>query len=267
MISRFSLEGRVALVAGAGGLLGPVFCDALAEAGADVILTDIVAPEEHAEAIARRHGVRTRSYALDLRDPEASGDIIDAVEQDFGAIGVFLGNAATKGSSLEAFFASDEDFSAETWREVMSVNVDAIFFATRAAGRRMARHGGGSIVLTSSVYGLTAPDQRIYEGSEYLGQQIRSPAVYSASKAALVGLTRHLGALWGAQNVRVNAIAPGGVSSGQNTAFQQSYARRVPMNRMGAADEMAGAVVFLASDAASYITGQVIAVDGGLTCW
>jgi NAD(P)-dependent dehydrogenase (short-subunit alcohol dehydrogenase family) len=106
-------------VSGASGILGPVFCDALAEAGADVVLTDIAAPEAEAGAIATRHGVRTRAYALDLREPDAADEIMDAVEQDFGPIGVFMGNAATKGGSLDAFFTADEDFPVETWREIM----------------------------------------------------------------------------------------------------------------------------------------------------
>lgn len=263
----FSLRGKIAMVAGANGILGPVFSDALAAAGADVIVADTVPPERLAEEITQRHGVRTRAIGIDLRDAAGTRAAIDGIEAGFGPIDVFHGNAASKGASLEAFFAEDEAYDPAVWREIVSVNLDGLFFAATAAGRHMAARGSGSVVLTTSIYGLMAPDQRIYEGAEYLGRPIRSPAVYSASKAGVVGLVRHLAALWGGRNVRVNAIAPGGVGSGQNGVFHQNYSRRVPMGRMARPEEMVGALVFLASDASSYITGQTIAVDGGLSCW
>ena len=263
----FQLDGKVAMIAGASGILGPVFCEALAAAGADLVLADSAAPDALAESIARRHGVRTLAVALDLRDPIDVRAKIDSIEDSFGPLDVFHGNAATKGDSLEAFLAEDEEYDPQVWREVFRVNLDGLFFAATAAGRHMVKRRRGSIVLTSSIYGLTAPDQRIYQGAEYLGRPLRSPAVYSASKAGVVGLVKHLAALWGAANVRVNAIAPGGVSSGQNGVFHDNYSKRIPMGRMALPEEIAGALIFLASDAASYVTGQVIAVDGGLTCW
>ena len=263
----FSLKGKTAMVAGAAGILGPVFSSALAAAGADLVLADIAAPDELAENLARQHGVRTRAVGLDLRDAASVRRTIDEIEASFGPLDIFHGNAASKGKSLETFFDEDEEYDPEVWREIMSVNLDGLFFAATAAGRHMTARGHGSVVLTTSIYGLAAPDQRIYDGAEYLGRSIRSPAVYSASKAGVTGLMRHLAALWGKHNVRVNAIAPGGVGSGQNGVFHQNYSRRVPMGRMARAEEMAGALLFLASDASSYVTGQTIAVDGGLTCW
>jgi NAD(P)-dependent dehydrogenase (short-subunit alcohol dehydrogenase family) len=131
----------------------------------------------------------------------------------------------------------------------------------------MAERGHGSIINTLSVYGIVAPDQRIYQGSEYEGRAINTPAVYSASKAAVWGLTKYLAAYWGSRDVRVNAITPGGVFSGQNDEFVRRYSARVPLGRMASQDEMSGAVVYLASDASSYVTGQNIVIDGGLTVW
>jgi NAD(P)-dependent dehydrogenase (short-subunit alcohol dehydrogenase family) len=142
-----------------------------------------------------------------------------------------------------------------------------MFVMAQAVGSRMAARGRGAIVQTASVWGVIAPDQRVYEGSEYMGQAISSPAVYAASKAAVVGLTRHLAAYWGAKGVRVNAISPGGVESGQNETFRARYGARVPLGRMAQADEIADAALFLASDAARYVTGQNLVVDGGLTIW
>ena len=126
---------------------------------------------------------------------------------------------------------------------------------------------GGSIIQTSSIYGLAAPDQRIYSGSSYLGREINTPAVYTTSKAAVIGLTNHLATYWADKGIRVNTITPGGMESGQNEEFKWNYSKRVPMNRMGNPDEIVGAVIYLASNASSYVTGQNIVVDGGLTCW
>lgn len=127
--------------------------------------------------------------------------------------------------------------------------------------------GGGSVIQTSSIYGMMAPDQRIYDGAEYMGVNINTPAVYSASKAGVHGLTRHLSTYWAAHRIRVNTLVPGGVESGQNETFKQRYGARIPLGRMAQAHEMVGAVVWLASDASSYVTGQAIHVDGGLSVW
>ena len=150
----------------------------------------------------------------------------------------------------------------------MSVNIDGMFLVAQSVGTQMAKQGrGGSIIQTASIYGLSAPDQRIYEGSLYLGRQINTPAVYTTSKAAVIGLTNHLATYWADKGIRVNTITPGGMESGQNEEFKRNYSKRVPMNRMGTPDEIVGAVIYLASAASSYVTGQNIVIDGGLTCW
>jgi NAD(P)-dependent dehydrogenase (short-subunit alcohol dehydrogenase family) len=150
----------------------------------------------------------------------------------------------------------------------MSVNVDGMFLVAQAVGRKMIEQGtGGSIIQTSSIYGILAPDKRIYEGSFYLGRQIGTPAVYSTSKSAVVGLTRHLAAYWADKGIRVNTLTPGGVESGQNETFKERYSARIPLGRMAQGEEMVGALIFLASEASSYITGQNIVVDGGLSIW
>jgi NAD(P)-dependent dehydrogenase (short-subunit alcohol dehydrogenase family) len=143
-----------------------------------------------------------------------------------------------------------------------------MFLVAQAIGRRMVAEGkSGSMVFTTSIYGIMSSDNRIYEGSEYRGYTINNPPVYSASKAGVVGLMRWLSTYWGNKGIRVNAVAPGGVFSGENDVFRKKYSERVPMGRMAQEHEIAGTMLYLASDAASYVTGQVLLVDGGLSSW
>lgn len=265
----FDLSGRVAVVTGAAGILGQVFCRALADHGAHVAALDLDASgaSELAAELTDVFEVPAAGIRCDVADPSAVRAAVDEVEQRLGPIAVLHNNAATKTDDLEAFLAPVEEMTLETWREVMAVNLDGMFLMAREIGSRMAARGGGSIIQTSSIYGMAGPDQRIYEGSHYLGREISTPVTYSASKAGVVGLTRHLATYWGAHGVRVNALVPGGVESGQNDTFVQRYSQRVPLGRMGAATEVAGAVVYLASDASSYVTGETLAVDGGLLTW
>jgi NAD(P)-dependent dehydrogenase (short-subunit alcohol dehydrogenase family) len=265
----FDLTGRTAVVTGGCGILGSRFAEGLAEFGANVALLDLdrQAVDIAASELSTRHSGRASGYACDITQPEAIRDVADTIEADLGAVSILLNNAASKTRDIDAFFAPVATFSLETWREIMAVNLDGMFNVAQVFGTLMAGRGYGSIVQTASIYGLMAPDQRIYEGSEYLGRAINTPAVYTASKAGVIGLTKHLATYWAAQGVRVNTLTPGGVESGQNDTFKQRYGARVPIGRMARADEMVGAVLFLVSDAASYVTGQNIAVDGGLSAW
>ncbi|WP_029008258.1 SDR family oxidoreductase [Azospirillum halopraeferens] len=265
----FDLTGKTALVTGACGILGRHFCAGLAAHGAGVAVVDLdrAACDGLAEALTRQFGVRAAGFACDVADPGAVAAMVEAAVGTFGRIDVLHNNAASKSADLEAFFAPIDRFSLDTWREIMAVNLDGAFLVARSVGSHMARAGGGSIIQTASIYGVVGPDQRIYEGSEYMGRAINTPAVYSASKAGVIGLTRHLAALWGADGVRVNTLTPGGVESGQNETFKQRYGARIPLGRMARAAEMVGALVWLASDASAYVTGQNIIVDGGLTAW
>ncbi len=265
----FDLTGRVAVVTGGVGILGRWFCAALADHGAHVAVVDRDADActTFAAQLEAAFGVPARGYGVDLADPAAIAPLADRIEAEMGPVAILHNNAATKGRSLDAFFEATETFDPEVWREIMAVNLDGAFFVAREFGGRMARRGAGSIVQTASIYGIMGPDQRIYEGSLYMGRAINTPAVYAASKAGVVGLTGYLATLWGAQGVRVNTLTPGGVSSGQNAVFDARYSARVPLGRMAQAQEITGALVFLASDAARYVTGQNIAVDGGLSAW
>lgn len=259
------LDGQVAVVTGGAGILGSVFCRALADAGAQVAVLDVL--EVAARARAGELGSQAEGFGCDVSDPASVTAAVDAIMARFGRIDVLINNAATKTTDLKAFFEPFETYSLETWREVMGVNIDGMFLMAQAVGREMLKAGSGRIVQTASIYGLVGPDERIYEGSEYLGGPINTPAVYSASKAAVIGLTKWLATHWADKGIRVNCLVPGGVSSGQNGVFDQHYSSRTPMGRMAQAEEMAPPLLFLASEASSYVTGQVLAVDGGWTAW
>lgn len=266
MRSEFDLTGRTAMVTGGGGILGRGFCQVLAEHGARVAVCDV----DQASAQKTVDLIKKDAIAIgcDVSSASSVAEAVARVVREFGSVDILHNNAATKTAHLTDFFAPFEDYRLDTWREVMGVNIDGMFLMAQAVGKQMIAQGhGGSIIQTASIYGVIAPDQRIYEGSQYLGRPINTPAVYSASKAAVIGLTRYLASYWGAQGIRVNTLTPGGVESGQNDVFSRKYSARVPLGRMARADEMQSALLFLASDASSYVTGQNLVVDGGLTCW
>ena len=265
----FSLANKVVVVTGGAGLLGQVFCQALVDVGAHVAIVDLdlVSAETAAKRINKSDAQKVVAFESDITSPESVTQMVANVVKQLGRIDVLVNNAASKGSSLDAFFESFEDYSLKTWREVMSVNIDGLFLVAQAVGKQMKKQGGGSIIQTSSIYGVVAPDQRIYEGSEYNGRAINTPAVYSASKAAVNGLTSYLSTYWASSKIRVNSLTPGGIASGQNSEFNKKYSNRVPLGRMGEASELVGALIYLASDASSYVTGQNLIVDGGLSAW
>jgi len=266
----FELKGKTAIVTGAVGILGQGFCRGLAEFGAQVAVVDLNQDRCAAfvEELERDYGTSALGVACDVSDPVSVAKMVEQVVSRFGSIDILHNNAASKSSDLDAFFASTEKYSLSEWRKIMAVNVDGMFLVAQAVGGQMQKQGtGGSIIQTASIYGIVSSDKRIYEGSFYLGRQISNPAVYSTSKAAVVGLTRYLAANWGDAGIRVNALVPAGVESGQNDTFKARYSARVPLARMAKADEMVGALVYLASDASSYVTGHCLVVDGGLSAW
>ncbi len=269
-MNRFRLDGKTAIVTGGVGILGRHFCQGLAEFGANLIIVDLdqAQVDQFASEISRQYDVQALGIQCDVSNESSVTAMLAKAVAKFGKIHVLHNNAASKTKDVKRFFAETERFSMDDWREVMSVNVDGMFLVARAVGAHMLKNEiKGSVIQTSSIYGILAPDTRIYEGSHYLGTQINTPAVYCASKAAVVGMTRYLATLWGARGIRVNTLIPGGVQSGQNSVFTEKYSARIPMARMADPEEMVGALIFLASDASSYITGQALVVDGGLSAW
>ncbi len=266
----FDLTGKAGVVTGGLGILGRGFCRGLSEYGANVAIIDLdgEACAAFASQLSDETGVRAIGVGCDVSSPDSVSAMVAEVVDRLGGIHVLHNNAASKSANLDAFFASFEEYSLEEWRRIMSVNIDGMFLVAQAVGGQMVKQGtGGSIIQTASIYGVVASDPRIYEGSFYMGRQISNPAVYSTSKAAVVGLSRQLATYWAEHRIRVNTLVPAGVDSGQNETFKAKYSARVPLGRMAHADEMVGAVIFLASDASSYVTGQCLIVDGGLSAW
>ncbi|MEN2768686.1 SDR family oxidoreductase [Ornithinibacillus xuwenensis] len=269
-LERFHLNGKTAIITGGAGLLGQHFSSGLADAGAYVAIADVNLHEAERvmEDINKKYPGRAMAVQCDVTSEDSINDMIHKVKSQYGEINILHNNAAGKSSDLDAFFADFEAYSLDQWKEIMAINLDGMFLVAKAVGKFMKEQGkGGSIIQTSSIYGVMGPDQRIYEGSYYLERQINSPAVYSASKAGVIGLTKYLATYWAKDGIRVNAITPGGVESGQNDTFKENYSNRIPLGRMAQPEEMVGALIYLASNASSYVTGHNIIIDGGLNAW
>jgi NAD(P)-dependent dehydrogenase (short-subunit alcohol dehydrogenase family) len=260
----FRVDGKVIVVTGGVGILGKVYCRALAESGGTVVVADI--DQDACEALVAGLPGEHLAAPVDLADEQSIVEWSAALNDRFGAVDVLLNNAAARPPNI---FAKHHEFPLDDWNQMVAVNMTAPFLTTRELGPAMADRGRGSIINVSSIYGVVGPDQRIYEGSRYeeQGGEIRTPMAYSATKGAVVSMTRYLAAYWGETGLRTNCITPGGVGSGQNSTFTEKYSDRVPMHRMARADEMAGAVLYLASDASSYVNGHNLVIDGGWTAW
>jgi NAD(P)-dependent dehydrogenase (short-subunit alcohol dehydrogenase family) len=264
----FSLSGRTAIVTGAAGLLGRQHCRALADAGATVIVTDI--DQAACDAVARDLGGSALAMAADITDPVSLRRLADGALEPTGRVDVLVNNAAINDKFEDPAAALElskfENYPLALWQRSLDVNVTGTFLCCQIIGARMAEAGQGSIINIGSTYGLVAPDQSLYRDPEGRQQFYKSP-VYPVTKGAVLALTRFLAAYWGGLGVRVNALSPGGVSNHQDTFFVDEYARRTPLNRMATPSDFMGALLFLASDASSYVTGANLVVDGGFTIW
>jgi NAD(P)-dependent dehydrogenase (short-subunit alcohol dehydrogenase family) len=262
MSAAFRLDGKVVAITGAAGILGAHMTRLLLDSGAQVLAMDrnVAALAD----LAAAHADRLLLCTTDVSQRASIEAAFAQVTERWSAPDVLLNNAATKSDN---FFEPFESFPIEDWNHVMGVNLTGAMQCAQVFGAAMAARGSGVIVNTLSIYGLVGPDQRIYEGSQYMGRAINTPAVYSASKAGLLGLTNYLATYWGHRNVRVNAITPGGVFSGQNDTFVGRYSAKVPLGRMAEPTDIAHAMLYLSSDAAQYVNGHNLVVDGGWTAW
>ena len=266
----FDLTGRVAIVTGGAGLLGYHHGAILAAAGAHVVLLDLAAanPQMRAQQLTQEHGPECLGLSADITSESSLEAARDAILQKFGRIDILINNAANNPKVEDQKpgqpWSRLENFPLATWNADIAVGLTGAFLCARIFGQEMVKRNRGVIVNISSDLGVIAPDQRLYrkEGLPENEQPVK-PVTYSVVKTALIGLTRYLSTYWTAHNIRVNAISPGGVFAGQPEEFTQKLHQLIPMGRMAHKDEYQGAILFLCSDASSYMTGQNLIVDGG----
>jgi len=272
LTSLFSLNGQTVIITGGAGILGQHLAKTFALAGASVALVDISEKsaklaDELSTSIGDTEGM-IKGYTHRISASVPSDDLVAQISDDLGPINHLMNNAASKGSDLGSFLKGPDAFGEKAWGEVMDVNLSGTFFLSKSVAKAMHAHDGlKSMTFVSSIYGLVGPNPSLYEGSEYGGEIITTPPIYTASKAGIIGLVRYLAAYWGQNGIRVNALTPGGIYSGQNDTFADKYGARTPLGRMGRIEEIVGPAVFLASPAAAYITGTNLVVDGGFTIW
>jgi NAD(P)-dependent dehydrogenase (short-subunit alcohol dehydrogenase family) len=273
MDSLFDLTGRVAVITGGGGLLGPRHAAAIARQGGIPVLVDLrpETAEPCAREIATRHGVPACALRADITDPDAVHGLLAEVLSRYGRLDILVNNAANNPkveAPGEKAWSQVENFPLSQWNADVAVGLTGAFLCCQVMGAEMARQGKGAIVNISSYLGIIAPEPRLYRKDDLPeNEQPVKPISYSVVKSAIFGLTRYLAAYWGERGVRVNALSPGGVYDGQDEGFVKKLSQRIPMGRMAEPNELEGAIIFLVSDASSYMTGANVVVDGGRVCW
>ena len=268
-MTTFLLTDQVAVVTGALGKLGPIWVEALLDAGARVAALDLpgARPSPAFQVLAARAADRLTRFDCDITDRASVSIACSWVVADLGEPVVLVNNAGVdqppdSGGNRSAI----DELPIEQFRRMIEVNLLGTFQVTQVFGARMAERGQGSIVNIGSLYASVSPDQRFYDHLPGAPPFLKSPA-YGASKAAVVNMTKYFSTLWGPRGVRVNTLSPGGVAAGQDDQFKAKYGARVPLGRMAEPADLKGPLVFLASSAASYVTGHELRVDGGFTAW
>ena len=269
---KFDLTGQVAVVTGGVGLLGSEFCRTLAEAGAAVIVVDLngEAAAKVADSLTNA-GYRSMGVQTDITRPESVAAMVEKTVATFGRLDILVNSAAldpkfdpdavSKGIAPGSF----EEYPLEQWNAALNVNLTGMFLVTQACVKQMiAQDKKGSIINICSTYGLNGPDQRIYRKADG-SQPAYKPVYYTVTKAGVLGFTKYLSAYYMGTEIRVNALTPGGVFNNHDETFVKNYAAKTILGRMAHKDEMNGALLFLASDASSYMTGNNLVVDGGWT--
>jgi len=271
----FNLKNKVVVITGGAGFLGRKHAEAVAEFGANPVIIDLFGESagKVAAEISKQYNVNSFGMALDITNEEAVKNCCDFIVSKYGKVDVLINNAAnnpkvdSKGGVKNS--SRLENFALDLWNQDIAVGLTGAFLCAKYFGYAISKNAdGGSIINISSDLGVIGPDQRLYrkEGLPEEQQSVK-PVTYSVVKTGLVGLTKYLATYWADKNVRCNALCPGGVYNNQADEFVKKVSSLIPMGRMAKPDEYKGIIVFLASDASSYMNGSVISIDGGRTAW
>jgi NAD(P)-dependent dehydrogenase (short-subunit alcohol dehydrogenase family) len=269
IMEMFKLDGKVAIVTGAAGQLGGEYVKTLLEAGASVAAVDINFNNPKS-MLNNLESPRLLKVEMDITNRSSIESGLGTITEQLGNPNILVNNAAIDAppNASEQETGPFETYPESSWQAMVDVNLTGTLLCCQVIGGQMAKTGGGSIINVSSIYGILSPDQRIYKYKEELtGRPFVKPVAYSATKAGVLNLTRYLAAYWGEKKVRVNSLILGGVFNNQDETFLKNYNNKVPMGRMADQDEYNGAVLFLSSDASSYMTGSEMVLDGGFSSW
>ncbi len=264
----FDLKDRVAIVTGGNGQLGTEYVKTLIQAGARVAIFDVATKlNDQLQELSKKSPIEL--FTVNITKKEELEKALSEIEKKWDTPSVLINNAALDsppGANPDEN-KSFEDYSLKSWQSVVDVNLTGTFLCCQVIGAKMAEAGRGSVINISSTYGVVSPNQNIYAYRAKTGKPFVKPVGYSASKSAILNLTRYLATYWAKKGVRVNTLVPGGVFNNQDEQFLKNYSELTPLGRMAKKDEYNGAILFLASDASSYMTGSTLVVDGGWTAW
>lgn len=268
----FDVKEYVGVIIGGAGILGQQFALTLGLSGAHVIVADV--DEEKCRTIsnelAGQRNIDINGRVCDVTDEIKIQQLFTDIYNEYNRLDFLIYNVMAKPAG---YYRSNDNYTKKTFNSVIDINLTGAFLCAREARKYMNRKSSGSIVLTASIYGIVGPDQRIYENCSsenniYGGDDpLNCPASYSASKAGIIGLAKHLATLWGNEGIRVNVLTPGGVYDNQEETFHNAYCQRTVLGRMAQKTDYNGAILFLVSQASRYMTGTNIVIDGGWTSW
>ncbi|MBX9577426.1 MAG: SDR family oxidoreductase [Chthoniobacterales bacterium] len=272
-LSLFSIKNKIAVITGGAGLLGREHAHAIALAGGIPVIFDVLAaaPIKVAKALTQEWGTSVYGYEVDITNIEAIKEVQRKLSSELGRIDILINNAANNpkmDGDSKSNASRFETFSLEAWNQDLAVGLTGAFLCCQVFGAEMAHQGSGVIVNIASDLSLISPDQRLYRKPDLPDQmQPVKPVTYSVVKSGIIGLTRYLATYWADRGVRVNALSPGGVFTGQDAAFVQRLTSLIPLGRMATPTEYQAAIIFLCSEASAYMTGNNLVMDGGRTCW
>lgn len=258
---KFDLTGKVIVITGACGLIGKAFSEACAQYGAYVVLADIekANPQEFAVRLEKKHKRKMFGIPIDVANKKSIENLKNKTLKKFKKIDGLVNAHQNK---TKNFFQKFEEYEEENWDAVVETNLKGTFLSCQIIGSWMAQNGGGAIVNIASTYSVVAPNQNLYKGTN-----LGCPASYSASKGGVMALSQYLSTYWAEKNVRVNQITPHGVWNNHEKKFEENFSNFSPLKRMSYNHEVCGALIFLLSDASSYVMGHNLIVDGGWTVW